>query len=345
MRLSATDFGAVLAFVDRVDAAETLDDFGRRCVRAFCELVPSDLAVYQENDYERQRELHIPSSADYEATREQNDIYWRYHLENALDVHYAQTGDLRPRRRTDLMSTPDFRRTRLYDGYFRDVGCEFQIALPLALAHPHEVTIAAQRASRDFSSRDVAVLELAAPGVRRAYEHAQARDALGSLRQALESGAHAIILLRAGRVLEATPRALELLRDYFAHADGPRTLPAELDGWVHSAANRDDHVVERSGARLVVRVLSRDEDGTPKGVSLVDTRTEPSPEALVPLGLTRREREVLALVAAGKTNPEVAAALTISRRTVKKHLEGIYEKLGVRTRTAAAARAFAAEQS
>jgi DNA-binding CsgD family transcriptional regulator len=56
------------------------------------------------------------------------------------------------------------------------------------------------------------------------------------------------------------------------------------------------------------------------------------------LQLTAREREVLTWVARGKTNPEIARALWIAPGTVRKHLENVYEKLGVHTRTAAAAR-------
>jgi len=55
--------------------------------------------------------------------------------------------------------------------------------------------------------------------------------------------------------------------------------------------------------------------------------------------LTTREREILAHVADGKTNGEIAWALHISPETVRKHLENIYEKLGVHTRTAAVAAA------
>jgi DNA-binding NarL/FixJ family response regulator len=52
--------------------------------------------------------------------------------------------------------------------------------------------------------------------------------------------------------------------------------------------------------------------------------------------LTSREQEVLALVAGGNTNLEIAASLSLSPRTVQKHLEHIYDKVGVRCRTAAA---------
>lgn len=54
--------------------------------------------------------------------------------------------------------------------------------------------------------------------------------------------------------------------------------------------------------------------------------------------LTAREREVLSWVAQGKTNPQIAEVLWVSPATVRKHLENVYDKLGVNTRTAAVAR-------
>jgi DNA-binding CsgD family transcriptional regulator len=56
--------------------------------------------------------------------------------------------------------------------------------------------------------------------------------------------------------------------------------------------------------------------------------------------LTARERDVLVWLAAGKTNRDIAAILGAKPRTVEKHLEHIYEKLGVETRTAAVMRMF-----
>ena len=57
--------------------------------------------------------------------------------------------------------------------------------------------------------------------------------------------------------------------------------------------------------------------------------------------LTVREREVLQWVAAGKTNAQIADILDASPRTIGKHLENIYAKLGVETRTAAVNRGMA----
>jgi LuxR family maltose regulon positive regulatory protein len=64
-------------------------------------------------------------------------------------------------------------------------------------------------------------------------------------------------------------------------------------------------------------------------------------EAALPEPLSPREQEILELIAAGLTNPEIAVKLVISPETVKKHTGNIYRKLGVHSRTEAAARARA----
>ena len=59
-----------------------------------------------------------------------------------------------------------------------------------------------------------------------------------------------------------------------------------------------------------------------------------------PPPLTAREAEVLRWLSTGKTDRDIGDILAISRRTVHKHLQRIYEKLGVETRTAAVVRAM-----
>jgi DNA-binding CsgD family transcriptional regulator len=58
--------------------------------------------------------------------------------------------------------------------------------------------------------------------------------------------------------------------------------------------------------------------------------------------LTAREREILSLVSEGATNGEIAERLWITPGTVRKHLEHVYDKLGVRNRTAGRGSALAA---
>jgi DNA-binding CsgD family transcriptional regulator len=57
-------------------------------------------------------------------------------------------------------------------------------------------------------------------------------------------------------------------------------------------------------------------------------------------GLSRRQQEVAHWIREGKTNPEIATIMGISPRTVQKHVEHIFEKLGVESRVAIATRQF-----
>ncbi len=84
------------------------------------------------------------------------------------------------------------------------------------------------------------------------------------------------------------------------------------------------------------------ESGGHDVILLDDHRVGAGLLALSGLGLSARQAEVLLQVARGRTNAEVAAALHISPRTVQKHLDNIYDVLGVRSRAAATARAVAA---
>jgi DNA-binding CsgD family transcriptional regulator len=79
-------------------------------------------------------------------------------------------------------------------------------------------------------------------------------------------------------------------------------------------------------------------------VLILAEESAPTADSLQALGLSRREAEVLASVAEGRSNEEVAVLLSMSRRTVQKHLEHIFDKLGVDCRTAAARRAWQASR-
>jgi DNA-binding CsgD family transcriptional regulator/tetratricopeptide (TPR) repeat protein len=88
--------------------------------------------------------------------------------------------------------------------------------------------------------------------------------------------------------------------------------------------------LESLAARARLTLASADGD--------VDAEAEQEPED--PFGLTDRERQVLALVAAGATNREVAAELFMAEKTASVHVSRILGKLGVRSRTEAAAVAY-----
>jgi DNA-binding NarL/FixJ family response regulator len=95
----------------------------------------------------------------------------------------------------------------------------------------------------------------------------------------------------------------------------------------------DSAEMELAAARQVFEQL-----GAVPDLARLDARSE-SPGA-APGGLSRREVEVLRLVAAGKTNRVIAADLFISEKTVARHLSNIFTKLDLTSRSAATAYAY-----
>ena len=163
------------------------------------------------------------------------------------------------------------------------------------------------------------------------------QQALGQTLDALYRGV--VVLDSSGRVTFSTERATESLVAYCHVGKPPRhRLPAELEGWVRRVAPPQlPLVIEREGRRLSIRLIS---DG-PARVLLLEEHVDCLPtERLRACGLSAREAEVLAWVAQGKTNRGVASILGLSVLTIKKHLQHIFNKLGVETRTAATLRAL-----
>ncbi|WP_420133086.1 response regulator [Rhodopseudomonas sp.] len=166
-----------------------------------------------------------------------------------------------------------------------------------------------------------------------------------SARAALDvSGRFLLAVDRVGKVLWATPQAQKLLAAGDASEDGVRLdLPKPWLDWleqVHSGLAqakapmkasllRNDELrlqyMGKLGPNEFLLRLARESSG------------ESPKEFATEFGLTSRESEVLAWLSKGKTNRDIAQILGLSPRTVDKHLEQIYAKLGVENRTAAAA--------
>lgn len=248
---------------------------------------------------------------------------------------------------SDFLTRREFRATGLYNEFFRPRGIEFRIAKGLPGPAGLVTAVYLDRSARDFSERDRLLLNLLRPHFNQSYRNAAMvsalRDELALVEQGLTSDDSAIALLaRDGRPRAITPLARRWLDEHFgAGSTLERGLPEPVRRWMASQVSVRGElprpptplVVEGARSCLAMRLVARE----PHRLLLLQRRPRGRP-SLAPLGLSRREEEVMAWVAEGKTNAETAAILGLSPRTVDKHLEHIYAKLGVETRMAAAAR-------
>ena len=115
-------------------------------------------------------------------------------------------------------------------------------------------------------------------------------------------------------------------------------LPGQLKRWLsHHPIVGQTYPLENTSAALKVKLVER-RDNNEILLKLIDLQGPTASEKLQQaLETTERESQVLYWIARGKTNKEIGEILSMSPRTVNKHLEQIFPKLGVENRTAAAA--------
>ncbi|PIT05053.1 LuxR family transcriptional regulator [Bradyrhizobium nitroreducens] len=163
-----------------------------------------------------------------------------------------------------------------------------------------------------------------------------------SARAALDvSGRFLFAVDRQGHLLWATPQAQKLLSDHHSAQAGDFVLTPALLQWLEQArvkgSSKSQAISLPDNPQLRLYYMG---ETAPNEFLLRLSResgTALPAEFTSELGLTTREGEVLAWLSKGKTNRDIAQILGLSPRTVDKHLEQIYAKLGVENRTAAAA--------
>ncbi len=176
----------------------------------------------------------------------------------------------------------------------------------------------------------------------------------GQARNALDAFGYASVTVRArdGRLVWQTPLARELLKNWFG--EPTPYAPEEVQVWLRRvvvagepleiAAEPPRLAIERGASRLTFRLHQQAGDSEGGGDWLLVMREVSDAKIIesmqLAFKLTAREAEVLYWVVKGKINRDIGDILGASPATVKKHLERVFAKLGVETRTSAAGMAM-----
>jgi len=228
---------------------------------------------------------------------------------------------------------------------------QIPIVFMTGLTETEHVLKAFQSGGVDYVAKPIKPMEVLA----RIAAHVQGARERRQARNALDAFGHATLAVRAadGRILWQTPLARKLL---LAHEVGDeRQLGETVLDWLQAQAvlqatggTPQPLMLARHGRRLVFALheASAASSGESGGddewlVVMSESSDEAAIEALgLAFKLTAREAEVLYWVVQGKTNRDIGDILGTSPRTVHKHLEHVFVKLQVETRTAAAAMAM-----
>jgi DNA-binding NarL/FixJ family response regulator len=222
----------------------------------------------------------------------------------------------------------------------RDAGlADVPVIFMTGLSDTEHIVRGLEAGGVDYVTKPIVIEEMLA----RIRVHLANARLTQSARNALDvSGRYLLAVDRHGKILWATPQAQKLLADNLdTMIDDELVLPPTMLDWLaHSAAPGAKGVPSAPfPANESLRLQFMGKAGPNE--MLLRLAKDALPHAPIEFGrqhgLTTRESEVLSWLSKGKTNRDIAQILGLSPRTVDKHLEQVYAKLGVENRTAAAA--------
>lgn len=196
------------------------------------------------------------------------------------------------------------------------------------------ITRAFSAGANDYITKPIHPDELIA----RIRSHCHAASQITGARSALDAAKQYIVCFgENGEILWKTEQAENILKQF---SDLNNCFKQPIQQWINSGETQRTLLLTIDKIPLRIsyfKKISNDEHL----IKIEDNNDLFTPETLMKLfSLTKREAEVLLWIANGKSNKDIATILKMSPRTVNKHLEQIYPKIGADNRTAATAITF-----
>ncbi len=350
--LTMANLQALLECLRELYAISDAASFPERVNSAVKVLVPCEVITYNMVDPRAHTNTYF-SDPPGRIPSELETVFLEHMSEHPLIRHIARTSDSRPLKFSDFLSQRQFHDLGIYTEFFRPLRLEHQMAVSIPCSRQLVIGVALNREHRDFTEEERQMLSLIRPHLAQAFRNAEAVTALEE--RPITARAELVHLDRQGRAPAVSEQARTWLEKYFQCTFSPHgQLPHTLLQWVRQqqrAVKATDAVPQAAGplvvacgeGRLVIHFTPGAGTSDRDTLVLEEQVAQPSASSLASLGLTKREAEVMALLMQGWTNPHIGQQLAVSPRTVQKHLENIYAKLGVQTRAAAVALAFQAQ--
>ncbi len=355
--LTFNDTQSLLQGIQRLYSCCNLEIFGVNALTVLDQLVPSDISTFHTTEVRTRQISHtfLPGFPGF--TPEIEKAIDRHFDEHPLLQHMPQT--LHGAYQTsDFVSQKELHYCEgFYQQFLRPLDLEEQMTVFLPNASSGswrdltqtDVTLmgfSLHRAQR-FTERDRLILNLLIPHLSQARRNAQQyqylQQDLSQIHQTLNH-LGLVVLNSEGQVQRFTPQAVAWLEAYFPKPTSTSQLPDHLWAWVKhqiSCSTLESNLskaqlplrLEQAGRQLVIRLIVEQE----QYLLLIEEQTLSLSKSLELLGLSQRETEVLFWIMQGKDNKAIALHLSVGTSTVGKHLESIYRKLGVQSRTEAIA--------
>ncbi|KAA3500597.1 MULTISPECIES: response regulator [Rhizobium/Agrobacterium group] len=210
------------------------------------------------------------------------------------------------------------------------------------LTETEHVVRALESGGVDYLTKPINIDELRA----RIRVHLSNARSAQSARVALDAAGRHLLAVRAnGAIHWSTPQATRLVNAATGRDDGLEIVVAHISGWLKDRATvdaaRDTPLTITEAGRPALQLSFLGAMGPDEYLFRLTAANEKSDDHLLKdhFALTTRESEVLLWIAKGKSNRDIGEILGLSARTVNKHLEQIYVKLGVENRASAAVKA------
>jgi DNA-binding CsgD family transcriptional regulator len=360
--LSIDDIQKLNQGIQQLYTIHNFDTFGVDTLAIVDRLVPSDPPIFHKTNTRTGQLLttFLPTRSGNvpEFVRVLEPILAEDRLNHPIAEHMPETLN-GAHKLSDFINRKELHsREQLYQQFLRLIGIEEQILFFIPDINPAKWCELARvetilsgfilnRSSLTFTERDRSILNLFRPHLLQAYTnarcHHQVQQKFNQLQQSLDSLGIAVVDLD-GRIQSIAPQVISWLDTYFTKSTHSFQLPELLRSWINhqvSSFRNNPNIIE---TRLPLRIQKSDRELTIRLVIeqsgdtymlLFQEQILSLATSLEILGLTQREIDILLCMMQGNDNRSMATILDISISTVRKHLENIYLKLDVQSRTAA----------